>query len=395
MTKSLFFTQLRETLLSRSETGTANKLTDDYVQNYLGVCAYAAAVNKSQLPVLLEPPTHWQEYADALVGAKTDALVWVNTVMANLINLPDTIIAGQQEVLDVFTAAEKCCAYLIDDPTDENAKEKLKIKINESTDNLEEVTKSIKHVTDLLSKFKSTLPEQAAKLQKIADLALQDEKADKDKVAELKQDIEEMKREINSLSAAIAGLAIADVAAVLLSVLGFVIAGFAGFVVLIFTGAVIATASYYIAIDTLKIKELKKKIESDTTSMNDYTKDISILYNTSSLFHDLADKAAQMESNLQYILSVWQSLNGDLQKVATEIETAGANYTAQDWKSVNDDFVEATHLWNTFIEQVHVCKIDVKGNTCQLQPGMSAQEVEQASKAGTEMGILDYLNSAS
>jgi hypothetical protein len=114
---------------------------------------------------------------------------------------------------------------------------------------------------------------------------------------------------------------------------------------------------------------------------------------TSKDFTALVQQATAIETNLGYILTVWQSLKGDLEGINAEMESTEVSYNSEDWKAIKQDFQEATNLWSTFIEQVRIYEIpDISGNTCQLQPGMSSQEIDKAVKAGANVSLIDYLS---
>jgi hypothetical protein len=201
-----------------------------------------------------------------------------------------------------------------------------------------------------------------------------------------------MNSEISSLTAAIVGLAIADAAALTLSVVAVAVAGPFGAVTWIFTGAAIAAATAYIVIDSLKIKSLQAEISQTQKAMDDYTADIAALQLTSNTFANLSKQASAVEANLQYILTVWQSLNEDLREMALEMKDADSKYSSEDWEAIKADFQVAINLWNSFIGQVRIYKIsDISGNTCRLTPGMSQQEVDKAVKAGAKVSLINYL----
>ena len=372
---------------------TQNDAHDDYVKNYLAVCAYVSAVNKSGLPALLNPPAQWDAYQKNLILAKEASLEWVNTIAGRLGKLPDYIIEGNEVVLNLFNDGIAQSIDLITDPTDDYAKNKLQKDIEHSTREINDVIKMIGNVLVLLETYNNTLPEQAKNLQAIADLALQDEKADKAKITALLQDIKDMKDEISSLTAAIVGLAIADAAAITLSVVAVAAAGPLGLFACIFTGAIVGVATTFIALDGIKITALKNSIEEKQKSIDNYTADVATLQILSKTFSDLAQQSKVIEDNVRYILTVWQTLSGDLAKIKTELDSASTEYSDEKWASIKADFEEALTLWNTFIQQVNIYSLDnIQGNSAQLQLGMNMQDVENALNAEQNIDMITYLN---
>jgi FtsZ-binding cell division protein ZapB len=392
------FTRLQHALMNSGLlNASADATTDahsDYVQNYIAICNYAMAASKSELPVLLRPPAYWEDYVKNLVGAKTAVQKWIERLMPSLIGLPQSLYVDEDNankiVLDLFHHAIDTCDALIKKPSSD-LKDGLCAKINNSINNMQLLILEINGLVSGLESFNNTLLiEQAEKLQKIADLVKEDEKADNDKIQRLKDAIDEMKSEIKSLTAAIVGLAVADGAALVLSVIA--LSTGVGAIALIFTGAAIAVATTYIVIDSMKIKDLNAKIDEKRDELDDYSKDVSALVLTSQNFTELAEQANRIKTNLQSILNVWQSLDEDLKEVNAEIESSKIPYNSEDWQGVKQDFQEATTLWNTFIDHARVCEIPaISGNTCQLKPGMSSQEIDNAVKAGTNLSLIEYL----
>lgn len=391
--KNSRFLSLNKVLnITTRSLNSSDTLHNDYVSNYIKVCEYVAAVNKSSLPALLVPVPHWDEYTKCLVDAKTAALKWTNEVAANLKALPDDIIAENGRVISLFNDAIDKCDKLIKDPTDKYYQDKLAKDLEHSADEIKGLCDEMKSVIDILHSFNDTLPAQAKNLQRIADLAMEDEKVDKAKIEELKKLISDANNEVASLSLAIAGLSIAIGAAVAISIVAVACAGPWGMATWIFTGAAIAAATTFIVLDGMKITELKQLIEANQKSMDNYTADVAALQLTAQIFSDLANQSKLIEDNMKYILSAWTALSVDLKAIGAEINEAQGNFDKSAWESVKTDFVSASSLWNAFIEKVKVLSLDnIDGNTCQLKLGMSQDQVKAAMDKGTEMDIIKYL----
>jgi hypothetical protein len=394
MATTKHFIQLKQ-VLNTSLNGIVSDEHSDYVQNYVAVCNYVKAADSSLLPTLSKslPQVEWDKYTRNFIAAKKAAEAWTDEVVSRLERVPASIVSDNSMVLELFKSVINLCDELISDPSDVFLKQKLKNKIEiDAIPELNDLTGELDGVIHKLEVFNSTLPTQVEELKKIVDLAKNDEDVDTKKINELQSSIDEMKNEIKSLTAAIVGLAIADAVAIILSVVAIAAAGPFGAVTWIFTGAAIAAATTFIVIDGMKIKSLKAKIEQTQKDMNDYTADVSALQLASQNFADLANQAALIEANLRYILTAWQSLKEDLEKVASEMTAADVDYSSEDWEAIKQDFQEAATLWDAFIKHVKVYEIPISGNTCQLESGMSSQEVSAAVKAGTNLNLMDYLH---
>jgi len=393
--KTIMFSSLEQVLNKPTNRRSANAAPtphDTYVRNYIDVCNYVSAVNQSKLPVLNIPPAHWTEYETCLVDAKTAAIQWVNEIAARLKALPAELINADEDMLKLFNSVIEQCNYLIKDPTDEHARRKLKKNIDYSLADIRDLAEKLDSIIKRMSSFRDTLPEQARNLQRIADLALEDEKVDKRQIEDLKKQVKDIKTEISKLNDEIAALSIALGAAVVLSVVAVVAVGPIGMVSWIFTGAAVAVSATYIAIDSNKIKSLKTKTKALESDMNDYTNDVAALQLTSQTFSELVEKAQAVENNMKYILDIWKALEYDLTKIAKEIENSGVKYNSEDWKAVKSGFEKVIQLWNQFQKEVQLCNLnDMKGNTAKLEIGMNSAEVEKALKNGQDVELIKYL----
>lgn len=393
-TKTILFNSLHSVLNRRSllKLGNPAELNSTYVQNYVEVCNYVSSVNKSELPVLMNAPAHWDEYQNCMIDAKAASIKWVNEIAANLKELPTELLDSNEDILGLFQKAIDHCNKLIIDPSDEFARKKLKQDIDNSQEEIHDLSQRIERVIQRMSSFRDTLPQQAANLQHIADLAMQDEKVDKDKIKELQTKIGEIKAEISSLTAAIVSLSLAIGAAIILSVVAVAVAGPFGLLAWIFTGAAVAAAAVFIAIDSKKLNILKEQVVTLQNSMDDYTADVATLQVVAKSFQDLADKAIAVEDNMKYILDIWKALDYDLIQISKEIETSGNKYTSHDWTGIKTGFMNATTLWNKFQEDVKLCSLEeMSGNTAKLDIGMSSEEVKQQLDAGRSVELIEYL----
>lgn len=365
---------------------------ENYVNNFIAVCNYIAAVNSTDLPALRKPIAHWNEYSTALINAKQAAIEWTNQIAANLKALPHDLIEKNEGMLSVFNEAIELCDQIIEDPTRKRLVTNLEDCIDDATRNINKMLKELSHVLELLKKYHDSLPNQAAELTKIANLAMADKQVDQNKIAELKQLIKNANSEINSLAAAIGGLSVALAASIAISVIAVAAAGPFGMVTWIFTGAIIATSIAFIAIDSQKIVTLKAKIKANQESMDDYTADVAALQNTADIFDALAKQAIQMEECVQFIVDIWEALGNDLNNIKQDIAKAGDNVGKKEWLEVKNSFIEATALWNTFIEKVALLDLDnVQANTSKLELGMTEEQVKAACERGETKDIIEYL----
>lgn len=366
--------------------------SEEYKNNVMLVSQYVSGVMNSNLPVLQAPVPDWDAYTKAYLAAKSSAMVWVNTVLERLNTVPGNILSYNDTVQRLFNEAIADTDKLIEDPSDQSARQFLLSEINTAIRKMTFFSDEITDVIRTLQSFKESLPQQAKDLQTIADMAMQDQRADEQQIKSLQQKIDAANNEIKSLTAAIVGLAIADGVAVTLGVVAVAAAGPIGMVTWIFLGAAVAVASIYIAIDAAKIKALKAEIEQEQKDMSAFTADVAALANTASVFQQFADQAQAIEDNLQRIVNAWQAVNTELQAVEKDLTDASDDYTAEQWKQVKEDLEHAQADWNIFTAGLGQLNIQVLGNSAKLELGMSSEEVEAAMNSGETTDFITYIN---
>ena len=364
---------------------------ESYTENFLAVCGYVAAVNKTGLPTLKYPVPAWDEFSTALVEAKAAALEWTNNIAANLKALPHDILQKNENMMDLFDEAIQLCAKLTENPRPSRISE-LNDTIEDLLQVIDSIQKNLANTLNLLTEYHSSLPEQAKKLQSLADKSLEAKEVDDKKVEELRTLISQANSEISSLSAAIAGLGIAIASSVFISVVAIAAAGPLGGLSFIFTGAVIGVSVAYIAIDSTKIKNLKEQIRTTQASMDEYTQDISTLKLLADGFNNLSEQAIKMEECIQFIISAWDAMRDDIQAIKSEIEHSKDLLTEQEWADMQKDFEEATTLWKQFIEKAKLYDLsEVKACNCKLELGMSEEEVKNEVEKSDTIDLIEYL----
>jgi chaperonin cofactor prefoldin len=230
----------------------------------------------------------------------------------------------------------------------------------------------------------------ATQLQIIAQKSAADAKVDQQNIADLNAAIKQLKNDIDTLTASIVALGIADAAALTLGLVSaFVIGPLAALFVF---GPAVAAATYYIVLDTDKIKADQALIEQKQQQMDDFTLDVSALQTLSDNYTNLANQTQDIQANLQTILTEWQTLESDVNTAIAEIKTALSDTTTNNFQAVANDLNQAATEWNTAYTQAGNLIVHLEVNTAQLQLGMSSSDVQAAMATGQTMDIIDYYN---
>lgn len=375
----------------RASTIGSENFKESYTKNFLAVCQYVAAVNKSGLPALTNPIPTWDEFSDILVEAKSAALEWTNNVASNLKSLPHDVLKKNEEMTELFNEAIQLCDKLVENPRPTRIKE-LCDTIDDLLLTIKTIQRRLTTILTLLEEYNNSLPTQAEKLQTLADKSLEAKEVNEKQVEALKLLVSEAKSEISSLTAAIAGLSVAIAAAVIISVVAVAAAGPAGCLSFVFTGIAIGFSVAYIVIDAKKIETLKKQISQTQESMDTYTADAAALQLLADGFKDLATQAVEMEDCVKFIVNAWEAMSNDLLAIKSDVEHAQDLWKEKEWTAMKQDFEEASELWAEFIKKTELYSLDnVQASDCKLELGMSEEAVKAAvEKSGTK-DLIEYL----
>ncbi len=363
-----------------------------YKENVVAVNNVVLGVLNSRLPALKQGVPDWDEFVKAYGRAQSEALGWVNSVLARLIDVPDEVRSYNATISMLLQDARLQAVTLVNRPSDPAALQIL-------NDDLDRVTRQFGYVTTFISgavtnirKFRDVLPDMASQLESIAERSAKDAKADQQQIDKLKRDIKSLQDDIASLSAAIAALGIADAAAITLGVVATIAAWPIGALAWLFAGPAIAVATTFIALDAEKIKADQKKIEADQEQIDELTADVATLQLLADSYAQLAQQAEAVEENLQAVLDEWQELEDDVVAAVTNVKTAIADAASANFKAVLDDIDGAIAEWNEAYSQAGDLHLDLEVNDAKLELGMSSNEVDDAMKQGKTIGIIEYYN---
>ncbi|WP_445354501.1 enterotoxin (HBL) [Microbulbifer sp. EKSA008] len=363
-----------------------------YKQNVVAINTLVTSVLSSSLPTLNQNPPDWSDFVTAYTQANSDALDWVNNVLARLLDVPGEVQSYNSVISQLLQDALSQANILKNDPSNSSALQILKNDLNSITSQLGIVSTFISGAIKAIQGFQDKLPDMATQLQSIADNSVKDSQADEKKIADLKQDIKNLQADIKSLTASIVALGIADATAISLGTVASIVAFPEGLLTWFVMGPVAAVASTFIALDAAKIVADQKSIQDKQAEMDLITADVSTLQMLSQSFGQLAEETQQVEDNLGAVLQEWQTLESDVSGAISDIQTAisddeGANYTA-----VINDLNEAVAEWNDAYSQAGSLFIELNVNNADLKIGMSSEQVKSAFSVGSTVGVIQYYN---
>lgn len=381
------------TLAIRNNMSAVAEAATDYKTNVVTVNTYVSNVLSSSLPTVTPQPKDWQDYVNAWEQASSDALTWVNQCMARLLSVPQDVENYNPIISGLLTDAINQTNKLIADPTNAAALAALKNDLDQIPGQLSLVETFISGAIQALQNFQDVLPDMATQLQNLSDLAAADNEADQQQIQQLQSKIKQLQNDIDSLTAAIVALGIADAAAISLGVIASIVAFPEGLLTWFVLGPAVAVASTYIALDAEKIKADKAEIDQDQSEMSQLTAACSILSTLSTTYGNLATQSETIQQALQAILSAWQVMAGDIAVAITDAKTALSDVSAENFQAVLTDLQGAQSEWQATDSQAASLVLDLQVNNAQLQIGMSQSTVGSALQGGQVMSLIEYFNS--
>jgi len=379
----------------RKNTVSLAQVQSDYKQNVVAVNTVMTSVLGSSLPTLNQVPPDWPAFVSAFEAANGDALNWVNTVMARLLNVPQDVIGYNAVISQVLQDAKNQSQTLVAQPSNQVALAALNQDLTTLTGQLGLVTSFISGAISALQKSSDTLPDMAAQLQSIADKSTVDANADQAQIDTLNAQIDQLKADIKSLTAAIIALGIADGVALTLGVVATIALWPVGALVWFMLGPAIAVASTYIALDAKQIEADKATITATLATIQGITADVATLHVLAHNFADMAAQSVAIEASLQAVLAEWQTLENDVNAAVTDIRTAISDAGASNFSAVLNDVNEAISEWNDSYAQAGSLQLDLQVNNANLQYGMSSAQVQTAMAGAQTVDLISYYNQVS
>ena len=365
----------------------------DYKTNVVTVNTYISNVLSSSLPTVMPEPKDWQKYVDAWEKASSDALTWVNQCMARLLSVPQDVENYNPIIENLLGDAIKNTQTLIQTPGDAAALAALKNDLDQIPAQLSLVETFIAGAIKALQNFQDVLPEMATQLENLSELAAADNKADQQQIEQLQSKIKQLQNDIDSLTASIVALGIADAAAISLGVLASIVAFPEGLLTWFVLGPAVAVATTYIVLDAEQIKADKAAIDQCQSQMSQLTAACSVLSTLSTTYGNLATQSQSIQQALKAILSAWQAMAGDIAAAITDAQTALNDTQASNYQAVLADLQGSQSEWQATESQAASLVLDLKVNNAPLTVGMSQSSVGSALQGGTVVSVIEYFNS--
>lgn len=363
-----------------------------YKQNVIAVNTLVTSVLTSSLPTLYQNPPDWSQFVAAYEQANSDALGWVNNVMARLLDVPQEVQGYNPIITALLQDAQNQATTLISQPSNQAALAALNNDLQSLSTQLNLVVIFISGAVTAIQNFGDVLPNMATQLQTIATDSSQAAQADQAQINQLNASIQQLQSDINSLTASIIGLAIADGVALTIGVVTTIALWPVGALVWFVMGPAVAVASIYIALDAVQIQADKAQISQDEQQITGLTADVATLQVLATNYGNMASQTVVIESNLQAILQVWQTLQSEVNAAIADIQAASTDTSSANFTAALNDVIAASGEWTAAYNLAGNLALDLQVNNAQLQLGMSSSQVQAAMAQGQTVSIIQYFN---
>ena len=367
-----------------------------YKSNLIAVNSYVTSVLESSLPTLHKQPANWKLFTQTYLEAESDALTWVNTVLARLDSVPEDVQTYYSDINYIFLDAIDMTKCMINYPARRTMYAGL---LNQDlsliNSKLKLVNSFIQGTVDALTNFQNILPEMAEKLQTIADLSAKEEGVDLDEIDSLKRDVKKLNNDIAQLTATIVALGIADASAIAIGTLATIVAFPLGAFTWLFAGPAVIAASVCIALDAEKIKDDQTNIKKAQNNMDELTQDVASLHLLAQNYKQLSDSSEAIQVNLNEILTVWVLLSNDMNNAIEETQKAVNDAQTCNDLEILEDLTQASKYWEQAYSDAGDLEITLSHNDGNFEIGMTQEQVQKAADNGNVVDIVSYFNDQS
>ena len=322
-----------------------------YKESVIAVNMQMSAVSSSTLPAVLVIPKDWDKYQSLYLQAETAALKWVQAVLTRLLSTPPDVQGYNKVIVNTLTDAITQANTLATNPSNPTARAVLENDLKVIVGQLNNVSGFILGTVNHIQNFQNNLPVLAGQLQQIANLATNDVGVDKAQIEDLKKKVQAWQAEVDRLVAAIVLLGVLDVAAIGVALFFTFAAWPEGAVLWLCAAPVIAFATYYIALDGIKIAQLKAEMDGAASQIKDLTASVAVLHLLSQSYTDLANKTTAIKDDVQNVLAKWQAFAGSITGAVQQIQLAIKNEPSGNFAAIKTELNEALQEWNSVYQQ--------------------------------------------
>lgn len=340
-------------------------------------------------------PKHIDEYTNQLIKVHTAALNFTVDILPEVKNLTEKE-NKQLDLLNMqFAKSVEYVDRIIEDPTSEFVKQKLRIEIEDAQNYVETILSYTKGLIKDLKAGATDISTQSEALNCISQLMLQDKDVDEAIISQIRKDIKIVEQDIATQKALIVGYSVAIGASVVFTTVTFFINAVIGGILLFFTLPVVGISAYQIYSTYQKIEELKAKIKEKEKEISKYEIAILALIKTADEYSSLKDKTSALQGCLSVIVNEWNKINDGLNEMSEELNKS-ADWDTQTWTEVKQELLAAQEKTQLLCEELSKITIE-KGKTMvtkeSVETGLTQEKFQAFVDNAEKVTIEEYLKS--
>jgi len=319
-----------------------------YTNALLLINQYTYAISCQKMPNLANPPQRYSNYIKQFQSAQKNPCKWTQTYFGLMASTPASII----KYPNPFGVLENHLIRLINNPNDRDAK----ISLKKDFDNIHIIFKmeddSIQDIFKFLTDFVNSIGNDAATLNRLSNEALNLSDYDKNKILNLKCEIENLQERIEKDEQFLkASDLIGKLVNLCISVVG--IECEVATEIVLKELDIIIDITHFGTPDSIlgtlaqeDIKQAQQKIKSDAAEIKAVDADVVLLTNLSAQFSKLDSALPQTNDALRKILNMWKVLSQAIALVKSELEVVEWNdLKSGHYQAALDDLYKIKSNW--------------------------------------------------
>ncbi len=342
-------------------------LAQDSIVDYINACntvsAYSYQFANASLTALQKPPEWYGEFVAQFGIAKGHAMEWSDSLIKNMIDIPQTIVDSNTIINGKFKAINQDLKDLQKDPTDQDVIDDLKRnlerihdRVNDDLDSMNELIKDLKEFGDTLADDYNTLDSGIGQLNSA-------EQADEAEVKRLQQEIQNLQDEIKKYNELLTASEIGIGVGIFVTLVGVVVGvatGGAGWAVCAVGVIGVGASITGTVLASEKIQADQLKIGQDAADLDAYNKDLVVLNTEITTLNQLVAANQAAQEALVNVTKLWQDMADSTKQLLDELDKAESDVTSN-LTQCSQDVQTAQDEWKAleqFCEQL--TKIDYK-----------------------------------
>lgn len=311
------------------------------------VMAYVTGLQQSNVPSLSgTQPDWWTTFESQFSDAKTNAVVWVNSIAPGLSGLPQSISQfGAAWNIEMTTIGVYLSA-LQADPSNQTARSALASALTNLAGQISTQQQSITGFQVNIQNFSTSLVQDAANLLAAINNAKQTAGYDKNQVDQLQADINQLQSDIakwqNVVTGAAIGAGVSFFVGAVIGIFSFGIGLAFGIV-----GALAGIATLIAA--EVKISQDTNQINADNAQIAAINQQITQLQTLETMLQNIETLSSQAQGQLQLILQAWETLESELGAVVLDLTNAETDLSSGTVAALAADLQSATSDWATVV----------------------------------------------